>query len=234
MSRRRTAARPARAPRRRATAPVAPVLLRASDALYAPVVTLVEQAKEPLRRAILTRFLRAASSAVGQATPTTLTKAASADSDLTAVVTTLEAVMPEPGKASDEDVIAGAQLRGLEARQRVLEAEGGTLSAEQMARRLQLTRQAVDLRRRNHRLIGLPVGRHGYRYPVWQLGPNGVWPWVPPVIDALAPHDPWQQVFFLLSPHPDLGGQTPLNALRGGRTDDVLALARTYAAYGLG
>lgn len=232
MSRRRAALHGSRAdPKRRIQAAAA---LSASDPLYAPLVTLVEQAKEPLRRAILTRFLRAASSAVSHATPTTLTKAASADSDLTAVVTTLEAVIPEPGEASDEDVIAGAQLRGLEARQRVLEAEGGTLSAEQLARRLRLTRQAVDLRRRNRRLIGLPVGRHGYRYPAWQLGPNGVWPWVPSVIEALAPHDPWQQVFFLRGPHPDLGGQTPLDALRGGRTDEVVALARTYATYGLG
>ncbi len=208
--------------------------LPTSDALYVQVATLVEQAREPLRRAILTRFLRAAGTAVGQATPTTLTRAAGADSDLAAVLATLEAAIPEPSNASDEDVITKAQLRGLDARQHVLEAEGGTLSAEQMARRLHLTRQAVDLRRRNHRLIGLPVGRHGYRYPIWQLGRTGIWPWVPQVIDALAPHDPWQQVFFLLSPHPDLGGERPLDALRGGRVDDVLALARTYAAYGLG
>jgi hypothetical protein len=206
----------------------------ASDPLYTSVAALVEQNKEPLRRAILTRFLRAAGMAIGQASPATLTKAASAESDLTAVLATLEAAIPEPHVASDEEVIAGAQLRGLDARQHVLDAEGGTLSAEQLARRLQLTRQAVDLRRRNHRLIGLPVGRHGYRYPVWQLGPNGVWSWLPTVIEALAPHDPWQQVFFLLSPHPDLGGETPLSTLRGGRIDEVLALARTYAAYGLG
>ena len=206
----------------------------ASDPLYASVATLVERTKEPLRRAILTRFLRAAVGAIGQAAPTTLAKAAGADSDLLAVVTTLEAVLPDPAKASDDDVIAAAQLRGVEARQRVLEAEGGTLSAEQLGHRLHLTRQAIDLRRRNHRLIALPVGRHGFRYPVWQLGPNGVWPWIPSAIDALSPHDPWQQVFFLLSPHPDLGGQTPLDALRAGQADEVLSLARTYASYGLG
>ena len=209
-------------------------MLSASDVLYAPVATLMEQTKEPLRRAILTRFLRAAGSALSAANTGTLTKAASADSDLTAVLATLEASLPDADSATDEEVIARAQLGGLDARQQVLEAEGGTLSAEQMARRLHLTRQAVDLRRRNHRLIGLPVGRHGYRYPAWQLGPVGIWPWVPQVIHALAPHDPWQQVFFLLSPHPDLDGETPLHALGAGRIDEVVALARTYAAYGLG
>lgn len=233
MSHRKPASHASRAPRG-GKARQTTLVLPASDALYTSVATLVEQAKEPLRRAILTRFLRAAGAAVGQATPTTLTRAASADSDLAAVLATLEAAIPEPRNASDEDVITKAQLRGLDARQHVLEAEGGTLSAEQMARRLHLTRQAVDLRRRNHRLIGLPVGRHGYRYPVWQLGPAGIWPWVSQMIDALAPHDSWQQVFFLLSPHPDLGGERPLDALRSGRIDDVLALARTYAAYGLG
>ena len=233
MSRRKIVSRALRASRGHART-AEPTFLQASDPLYASVTALIEQAKQPLRRAILTRFLRAAGAAVGQATPATLTQAAGADSDLTAVLTTLEAAMPEPSSANDEDVITGAQLRGLAARQRVLEAEGGTLSAEQMACRLQLTRQAVDLRRRNHRLIGLPVGRHGYRYPTWQLGPSGVWSWVPAVLDALASHDPWQAVFFLLSPHPDLGGETPLHTLRDGRVDDILALARTYAAYGLG
>jgi len=222
-----------RAPRKRGTGRV-PLVLPASNVLYTSFATLVEQAKEPLRRAILTRFLRAAGSALGSADTTTLAKAAGADSDLTAVLATLEASLPEPGSATDEEVITRAQLLGLDTRQQVLEAEGGTLSAEQMARRLHLTRQAIDLRRRNHRLIGLPVGRHGYRYPAWQLGPAGIWPWVPQVIDALAPHDPWQQVFFLLSPHPDLKGKTPLNALRAGRIDEVVTLARTYAAYGLG
>jgi hypothetical protein len=209
-------------------------IVEPSEPLYTTVSTLVEHTTDPLRRAILARFLRAAQTAVSHATPATLTKAASAESDVAAVVATLEALVPGSGDASDEDVITGAQLRGLEAREQVLQDEGGTLSVEQLARRLQLTRQAVDLRRRNHRLIGLPVGRHGYRYPVWQLGPHGIWPWVPAVIQALAPHDAWQQIFFLLSPHPDLGGQTPLQVLRSGRTDDVLALARTYASYGLG
>ncbi len=233
MSHRQRPTNASRAPRRRGTGR-ATLVLSASDVLYTPVATLVEQAKEPLRRAILTRFLRAAGSALGSANTSTLAKAASADSDLTAVLATLEASMPDPASATDEEVIARAQLRGLDARQQVLEAEGGTLSAEQMARRLHLTRQAVDLRRRNHRLIGLPVGRHGYRYPAWQLGPAGIWPWVLQVIHTLTPHDPWQQVFFLLSPHPDLEGETPLNALRAGRIDEVVALARTYATYGLG
>jgi len=233
MPRRKQAANMKGVPRGGETGQGAPVL-PTSDALYTSVATLVEHAREPLRRAILTRFLRAAGAAVGQATPTTLARAAGADSDVAAVLATLEAAIPEPSNASDDDVITKAQLRGLDARQRVLEAEGGTLSAEQMGRRLRLTRQAVDLRRRNRRLIGLPVGRHGYRYPVWQLGPTGIWPWVPQVIDALDPHDPWQQVFFLLSPHPDLKGERPLDAVRSRRIDDVLALARTYAAYGLG
>jgi hypothetical protein len=210
------------------------LVVPASDTLYVPVATLMEQAKEPLRRAILTRFLRVAGAALGSATAGTLAKAAGAQSDLAAVCATLEDSIPGPPTATDEEVIAGAQLRGLDARQQVLDAEGGTLSAEQMARRLHLTRQAVDLRRRNHRLIGLPVGRHGYRYPIWQLGHAGTWPWVPRMINALAPHDSWQQVFFLLSPHPDLEGETPLNALRGGRIEEVITLARTYASYGLG
>ncbi|HEV2356462.1 MAG TPA: hypothetical protein VGZ23_02460 [bacterium] len=191
----------------------------------------MEQTKEPLRRAILTRFLRAAGSALSAANTGTLTKAASADSDLTAVLATLEASLPDADSATDEEVIARAQLGGLDARQQVLEAEGGTLSAEQMARRLHLTRQAVDLRRTepsSHWSTGGPARI------AWQLGPVGIWPWVPQVIHALAPHDPWQQVFFLLSPHPDLEGETPLHALGAGRIDEVVALARTYAAYGLG
>lgn len=220
--------------RRGASAALKRSALSPADVLYGPVLTLVRQSSDPLRRAVLTRVLRVASSALESATPTTLSKAASAESDVKAVVTAFEATLPDLSQATDEDVIARGQLRGLEVQQRVLEAEGGTLSAAEVAQRLRLTRQAVDLRRRHHRLIGLAVGRRGYRYPAWQFGRGGTLAWVPRVLEALAPHDPWQQVFFLLSPHPDLAGQTPLTTLREGRTDDVVALARTYAAYGLG
>ncbi|MGA7392597.1 MAG: hypothetical protein WBW78_08085, partial [Terrimicrobiaceae bacterium] len=68
-----------------------------------------------------------------------------------------------------DDPLAAARVRGIEARKRLIEAEGGSLSSEQMAEVLHLSRQAVDKRRKTNRLVGLDAGRHGYIYPAWQV-----------------------------------------------------------------
>ena len=59
-----------------------------------------------------------------------------------------------------------------------------------------ITRQAVEKRRRAGKLIALTMGRHGYRYPVWQLTKSGVLPGFDKVLAVLASHDEWMQTAF--------------------------------------
>lgn len=158
---------------------------------------------------------------------------AAAMSDYAALVRALE----QPAALavlSEEDPLAAARLRGLRDRERLLAAEGGTLSGSEMAAALGISRQAVDKRRRRGRLLGLAFGRRGYRYPSWQLGTAGIQPGLDAVFADLDgnEHDSWMRLAFMLNPNPRLDGETPLATLRRGDIDQVRQAARTYGEHG--
>ncbi|HLA80966.1 MAG TPA: helix-turn-helix domain-containing protein, partial [Thermoleophilia bacterium] len=77
-----------------------------------------------------------------------------------------------------------ALLRGAQAKRQLLEAEGGTLSAAEVARLLRLSRQAVDKQRRTGRLLALRAGP-SWRYPAWQFIDGQSLPGLPEVLAAL-------------------------------------------------
>jgi biotin operon repressor len=131
-----------------------------------------------------------------------------------------------------DDPLAAARVRGVEARKRLMEAEGGSLSSEQMAEVLRLSRQAIDKRRKTNRLIGLDAGRHGYIYPAWQVTKSGMLNGLEEVLEELKHHDPWMQAQFILQPNSRLGERTPLEVLREGDVAGVRAAARALGEHG--
>jgi len=131
-----------------------------------------------------------------------------------------------------DDLLARARLRGLDARARLLQAEGGPLSVDAVGRLLHITRQAVDKRRRAGRLLGLRIGRRGYAYPSWQFGEAGTLPGLEEVLLDLLNHDPWMQVGFFLNGNVRLGGESPLAELRRGHVEAVQRAARAYGEQG--
>jgi hypothetical protein len=122
------------------------------------------------------------------------------------------------------DPLASARLRGLRLKRQILEAEGGTVTAEALAGALGMSRQAVDKRRRRGALIALSLGKRGLAYPVWQVGLDGL----PAVLRELHDLDPWTQAAFMLAPNRWLDGETPLTLLRRGEREGVVAAARLY------
>jgi hypothetical protein len=141
--------------------------------------------------------------------------------------------MPETLTAiQSDDLLAAARVRGIEARKRLLEAEGGSLASEQMAEVLHLSRQAVDKRRKGNRLIGLDAGRHGYIYPGWQVTKSGMLKGLEEVLADLKAHDPWMQIQFMLQPNSRLNDRTPLEVLREGDIASVRAAARALGEHG--
>jgi hypothetical protein len=126
----------------------------------------------------------------------------------------------------------GARAAGFEARGQLLRARGGSWSVKRVAAHLGLTRQAVDQRRRANKLIGPAVGRHGYRYPMWQFSGGGVVRGLEDVLAVLSPHDPWAQVIFMLSPSDRLDGAIPLDALREGQIEEVRNAAALFGEHG--
>jgi hypothetical protein len=128
------------------------------------------------------------------------------------------------------DPLAAARLRGLEAKRNLVEAEGGTLTSAEVARKLRITRQAVDKRRKEGRLLALELGRKGFRFPAWQLD----LPQADAVLRALEGRDPWEQLTFFLNPSELLGDRSPLQTLRDKRPamEGVLRAAAAFAEHG--
>jgi biotin operon repressor len=127
--------------------------------------------------------------------------------------------------------LAAARLRGVEKQPALLEASGGILSAEQTAAVLGISRQAVDKRRRQGRLIGLTQGRRGYAFPAWQFANGRPVPHVEQVLDLLNEHDPWGQLSFFLNANDRLNGKSPSNALRQDQVESVQLAARSFGEH---
>jgi hypothetical protein len=123
----------------------------------------------------------------------------------------------------------------LEDRARVLEVEGGAVSASEAVRLLGVSRQAVDKRRRAGQLVSLSTGKRGYRYPVWQFdasGERGILEGLEEVLLRLQPLDQWHCASFFLEARDELGGESPLALLRraaAGDLEKVLAAAEDEA-----
>ncbi len=208
-------------------APARPVRASLAEAIE----RVVQASDEPVRLAFMVRALNALARLTPELGAEKLGDAAGAPSDYAVLLRALQ----EPSALAalqQHDPLAAPRLRGLEARRQLLQAEGGPLTVEQVARCLGITRQAVDKRRRTGRLIYLSTGRRGYAYPAWQLQAAGVLPGLESAISELSVRDPWAQAAFFLSGDPRLDGETPLEALRRGNVEAVRHAARGYGEHG--
>ncbi len=127
------------------------------------------------------------------------------------------------------DPLAAARLRGAQVQQSLL---NGAYSSEEVAKLLRMTRQGVDKRRRQGQLLGLSVGRRGYRYPAWQFQDGEVLPGLPDVLAAFTDLNPWTQAVFFTTGDLRLGSKTPLEVLQAGQVDAVVQAAAAYGHQG--
>jgi hypothetical protein len=179
--------------------------------------------------ALVRRFFDTA--VVSQLHDAALKSVLKAPTDFQTILHALE--RPEVAAAiRDHDPLAMARLRGIEARRRILTDEGGILSAEEVREILIISRQAVDKRRKAGRLIAVSLGRRGFGYPAWQFSEHGILPHLETVLDALKQHDTWTKLVFFTSENAAIGGKRPLDALRSGDVENVLAAACTYGEQG--
>jgi len=202
-----------------AAAMAPPSLVEAAD-------RAIRAGTKPGQAAFLARALNALARLLPEIDERAWGDAAGAPSDYAALLRALE--QPEAvAVLGRQDPLAPARLRGLCATEQLLQAEGGTASATDVASRLGISRQAVDKRRRASRLIGLPLGRRGYAYPVWQFARGRTLPGLEAVLAELD-DDPWLQTIFFLNPHSRLDDETPLAKLRHGDVEAVTAVAGWY------
>ena len=137
-------------------------------------------------------------------------------------------------RESREDKLARAAVRGLEARQQLAEAEGGSLSSEDAARLLRISKTAVLKRLGAGRLLAWREERlQAARFPRWQFDQHGhVLAGMEDALQILNQDerlDAWGKVLFFLQEKISLGGRRPLDLLRAGKLKEVCLAAHEYA-----
>jgi len=137
-------------------------------------------------------------------------------------------------KRSRDDKVALALARGLEARQQLAEAEGGSLSSDEAARLLGISKTAVLKRLDAGRLVAWREERlNAARFPRWQFDERGqVLSGLTEVLELLNRDeslDAWAKILFFLQTKESLGAKRPLDLLRAGNVNEVRLAARAYA-----
>ena len=124
---------------------------------------------------------------------------------------------------------------GILARKELEQAEGGSLSSEEVAELLGLKhRPSVAYKRKSRELIAWRVTAGKWRYPRWQFTTNGILPGIKECLKALSTDTGFGAMLFFLSPRHSLEGKRPLDLLRDGKIKEAVAVAErhdTHAAW---
>ena len=195
------------------------------------LVLTLKQFSKTKHPAFLTRMLRAVKGLETDLTTTLIDEATAAPTDQLVMFEALSSA-PWASELAAQDPMVASRLRGFELRQEMLKKSGGVISSEKAAELLNISRQAVDKRRAVSQLLALTQGRRGYSYPTFQFEEGKTLNGLEEVLKNLRALDPWMQLRFFTSPHERLGNETPIEALRGGRVNDVVRVASAYGEQG--
>jgi hypothetical protein len=186
---------------------------------------------DPVRKIVAKRSFRALTRILQNADREAIEDAASQNTDVAVVARALEQTEAIE-TLTEDDPFAEASLRGVRERERLLTEEGGTWSAEHVGNHLQLTRQAINRRRKLGTLLGLDAGRHGFRYPAWQFTKRGTISGLEKILGALSHVDPWMQQAFILGKSARLEERRPLDVLRKGDVNSIVKAASAFGEHG--
>jgi hypothetical protein len=202
------------------------------DLLEVFLEMIVLASRQPTAGTLYARILRELNSFVHGVNDAQLSEIVSAPSDPAVLVKLLfarelVAHLATSKELTAEEADGWAKIQGLQAKEEILKAAGGTLTVSEVAELLGLTRQAVDKRRRNQSLLALAAGRRGFVYPRCQFTREGVLPGLPGYLQSIEASD-WQKLIFLLEPNSQLSNMTPLEALRKSQIEKVKEAASRY------
>jgi hypothetical protein len=131
-----------------------------------------------------------------------------------------------------EDKLTQALARGLSVREKMAGEEGGSLSADETARLLGMTKQSVLNLYHAGKVLAWRTEKQGsIRFPAWQFNENRRLPGLEEVLARLnAGHvlDDWGKIGFFLQTHGLLDNRRPLDLLRENRLGLVLKAAVAY------
>lgn len=190
-------------------------------------------ARTPIRSAVLVRALDNIIHIVELLDNKSLEDIVSASSNLDVLLSlSEESIVLESKKPFHDDPLRSLRLKGLRAKSELLKSEGGVITSSQVAELLGISRQAVDKRRRQGKLLAVSLGKRGYFYPIWQFFEDGVLPGFEQIMNLLESYDPWMKMIFMLNANHYLGNQSPLEKLREGHLDEVIKAAQLTGEQG--
>lgn len=188
-------------------------------------------ATEPMRKAFATRLhevVEHLAETADEATIEEVLAMADAFSGLGVVmqrVATLDA-------AAVRDPLAAARVRGISARERLIERAGGLLRLGEAAERLGITPQAVTGRRTRETILAVPMPNGEWVYPACQFTEHGLVPGLDGFLRAFRDADPWTRLAVLLAPSSRFGGRSALDLLLEGSEAEARSIAATYGEQG--
>jgi len=128
--------------------------------------------------------------------------------------------------------LASAIARGIPARRKLTEDEGGGISARQAALVLGISKQAILKRYQKGQILGWREERqNAVRFPVWQFNDGKVLEGIEETLQVLNAGnrlDDFGRLLFFLSNHGLLGGKRPIDRLRKDEVAKVLQAAQGY------
>jgi hypothetical protein len=109
-------------------------------------------------------------------------------------------------------------------------AEGGTWTGQELQGRFNLTPATLHRRRKEHRIIYLRDAQHDFHYPKWQFTPSGaLLPGIQELLAIFQSQDEWRIMRYFLGKRAQLADLRPLDLLRDGEKEKVLAHAKIHA-----
>ena len=188
------------------------------------IAKILETSTSPSAKSIF--FIRALKALIKLSKSDRLVETAAASSDYSLLLKALSS--PEAMELlAATDPLAKAEARGILVKQQLIEASGGTYNSKEVADLLGISRQAVDKRRKNSKLIGIPKGKGSYLYPVWQFTSGKTIAGLELVMNVIKDLDPWMQVTFMLNPC-DENQKNPIALLEEGSSDRAVEKAKIY------
>lgn len=128
-----------------------------------------------------------------------------------------------------EGALARAKARGATKVADILKG-ADMLTARAFGPLIGASHETVNAKRKRHEVLGLQGATRGLKYPRWQVTADGRdLPGLPQLFEALG-DQPWTVYRFLRAQHAELGGQTAVEALKAGRVEAVVDVAKNQAA----
>lgn len=181
-----------------------------------------------LEKIVFDRAVRAVHRIASEASAAELTSLSAAGTDYEVLTRIVSDFVPASADVARRDPLAQALARGVELKERLIAQAGGLLSGEQVAKLLGIRRQSVAKRRSDDKLLALPAGTGDFKFPACQFDDRGALPGMDRLLAAFRTEDPWFRLQTILTPDPNLGGQTPLEALKKGRVEAAAAAIKAY------